>query len=84
VKPSKLEQTKPNHHDTMQNHIKKLRDYRNTHRIELMQLKTMRDLRDIDGNSEEVALLDSLISERIEYIEKIQSEIAIASGKGDA
>jgi len=72
------------HYDTMQNHIKKLRDYRNTHRIELMQLKTMRDLRDIDGNSEEVALLDSLISERIEYIGKIQSEIAIASGKVDA
>jgi hypothetical protein len=68
----------------MQNHIKKLRDYRNTHRIELMQLKTMRDLRNIDGNSEEVALLDRLISERVEYIEKIQSEIAIASGKVDA
>jgi hypothetical protein len=65
----------------MKNNIKKLRDYRNTHRIELMQLKTMRDLRDIDGNSEEVALLDCLISERIEYIEKIQSEIVIASGK---
>ena len=68
----------------MQNHIKKLRDYRNTHRIELTQLKTMRDLRDIDGNLEEVALLNRLISERIEYIEKIQSEIAIASGKADA
>jgi hypothetical protein len=68
----------------MQNHIKKLRDYRNTHRIELMQLKTMRDLRDFDGNSEEVALLDRLISERIEYIEKIQSEIVIASGKAVA
>ena len=69
---------------TIQKHIKKLRDYRNTHRIELMQLKTMRDLRDINGNSEEVALLDHLISERIEYIEKIQSEIVIASGKADA
>ena len=69
---------------TTQNYTKKLRNYRNTHRIELMQLKTMRDLRDIDGNSEEVALLDSLISERIKYIEKIQSEIAIASGKGEA
>jgi hypothetical protein len=69
---------------TTQNYIKKLRNYRNTHRIELMQLKTMRDLRDIDGNSEEIALLDSLISERTEYIEKIQSEIAIASGKGAA
>ena len=68
----------------MQNYIKKLRSYRNTHRVELMQLKTMRDLRDIDGNSEEVALLDRLISERIEYIEKIQSEIVIASGKGAA
>jgi hypothetical protein len=68
----------------MKNNIKKLRDYRNTHRIELMQLKTMRDLRDIDGNSEEVALLDCLISERVEYIEKIQSEIAIASGKAVA
>ena len=66
---------------TTQNYIKKLRNYRNTHRIELMQLKTIRDLRDIDGNSEEVALLDRLISERVEYIEKIQSEIAIASGK---
>ena len=65
----------------MQKHIKKLRDYRNTHRIELMQLETMRDLRCIDGNSEEIALLDSLISERIEYIKKIQSEIVIASGK---
>jgi hypothetical protein len=74
--------TKPNQsNDTMQNYIKKLRSYRNTHRIELMQLKTMRDLRDIDGNSEEIALLDSLISERIEYIKKIQSEIVIASGK---
>lgn len=49
-----------------------------------MQLKTMRDLRDIDGNSEEVALLDSLISERIEYIGKIQSDIDLASGKGGA
>ena len=49
-----------------------------------MQLKTMRDLRDIDGNSEEVALLDRLISERIEYIGKIQSEITIASGKAVA
>ena len=77
--------TKPNQsNDTMQNYIKKLRSYRNTHRIELMQLKTMRDLRDIDGNSEEIALLDSLISERIEYIKKIQSEIVIASGKVDA
>jgi hypothetical protein len=65
----------------MQKYIKKLRDYRNTHRLELMQLKLMRNLRAIDGNSEEVALLDSLISERIEYIEKIQSEITIASGK---
>jgi hypothetical protein len=57
------------------NYIKKLRDYRNTHRVALMQLETMRDIRDIEGNSEEVALLDSLISERIEYIEKIQSQI---------
>jgi hypothetical protein len=65
----------------MQNYIKKLRCYRNTHRIALMQLKTVRDLRDIEGNSEEIALLDRLISERIEYIEKIQSEIAIAIGK---
>jgi hypothetical protein len=68
----------------MQNYIKKLRNYRNTHRVELMQLKTMRDLRDVDGNSEEVALLDHLISERIEYIGKIESEIVIASGKADA
>lgn len=69
---------------TTQNYIKKLRAYRNTHRLELMQLKTMRDLRDIDGNSEEVALLDSLISERTEYIGKIQSDINLASGKGAA
>jgi hypothetical protein len=66
---------------TTQNYIKKLRAYRNTHRLELMQLKTMRDLRDIDGNSEEVALLDSLIAERAEYIGKIQSDIDLASGK---
>ena len=68
----------------MKNYIKRLRDYRNTHRIELMKLETMRDLRDIDGNPEEVALLDRLIFDRIEYIEKIQSEIVIASGKGGA
>ena len=68
----------------MQNYIKKLRAYRNTHRLELMQLETMRDLRDIDGNTEEVALLNGLISERIEYIEKIQSDIDLAIGKGEA
>lgn len=69
---------------TTKNYIKKLRAYRNTHRIELDQLKTMRDLRDIDGNSEEVALLNSMISERIEYIKKIQSDINLAIGKGEA
>ena len=63
---------------TIQSYIKKLRAYRNTHRLELEQLKTMRDLRDIDGNSAEVALLDSMIRERMEYIEKIQSDINLA------
>lgn len=69
---------------TTQNYIKRLRAYRNTHRLELMQLETIRDLREIDGNLEEVALLDSLISERIEYIGKIQSDIDLVSGKGEA
>lgn len=62
-------------------HIKRLKAYRNTHRIELMQLETIRDLREMDGSKEEVALLDHLINERIEYIAKIQSDINLASGK---
>jgi hypothetical protein len=66
------------------NYIKRLRAYRNTHRLDLMQLETIRDLRYIDGNLEEVALLDGLISERTEYIGKIQSEIDLAIGKGAA
>ena len=44
----------------------------------------MRDLRDIDGNSTEVALLDSMIRERMEYIEKIKSDINLAMERGEA
>ena len=69
---------------TIQSYIKKLRAYRNTHRLELEQLKTMRDLRDIDGNLAEVALLDSMIRERMEYIEKIKSDINLAMERGGA
>lgn len=69
---------------TTQSYIKKLQAYRNTHRLELEQLKTMRDLRDIDGNSTEVALLDSMIRERMEYIEKIKSDINLAMERGEA
>ena len=46
-----------------------------------MQLETIRDLREMDGNKEEVELLNRLISERIECIAVLQHNIDVASGK---
>ena len=62
-------------------HIKTLKAYRAKYRLELMQLETIRDLREMDGNKEEVELLNRLISERIECIAVLQHNIDVASGK---